>query len=52
MHFGLGDAESVDRLEIIWPGGHVDTLRDLDINQIITIEEGGSVLARVPVRRN
>ena len=39
-HFGLGNARSVDSLEIVWPSGHRQTLRDLKANQIVTITEG------------
>jgi hypothetical protein len=43
-HFGLGDATKVDLLEIRWPSGAVDTLKDLDVNRLYVIEEGGEIL--------
>jgi enediyne biosynthesis protein E4 len=47
MHFGLGDAKKVDFVEIRWPSGAVDTLKDLDVNRLYVIEEGGKVLKNV-----
>ena len=51
VHFGLGSARRVDRMEIAWPGGSMDVLEDLDVNQIITVEEGGRILDRQPFGR-
>lgn len=44
IHFGLGDAKKVDVVEIRWPSGAVDTLKDLDVNKLYVVEEGGKVL--------
>lgn len=44
VHFGLGSAEKVDVLEIRWPSGHLDVLKDLPVNRIITVKEGVGVL--------
>ena len=44
IHFGLADAKQVDLVEIHWPSGTVDTLKDLDVNRLYVIEEGGRVL--------
>ena len=35
VHFGLGDATRVDRLEIRWPSGKVDVKNDVPVNQTI-----------------
>ena len=43
-HFGLNDAKKVDLVEIRWPSGAVDTLKDLDVNRLYVVEEGGKVL--------
>ena len=37
LHFGLGDAERVDELEIAWPGGAKQTVRDLPARRVYTI---------------
>ncbi|MEX2400466.1 MAG: CRTAC1 family protein [Rhodothermales bacterium] len=39
MHFGLGKAEIVDRIEIRWPSGTVQVLENIPINQFVRIEE-------------
>jgi len=44
VHFGLGDAKKVDMVEIRWPSGAVDTLRDLDVNRLYVVQEGGRIL--------
>jgi enediyne biosynthesis protein E4 len=44
LHFGLGDAQKVDLLEIRWPSATVDTLMSLDVNRLYVIEEGGKIL--------
>jgi hypothetical protein len=44
LHFGLDQAKSVDLVEIRWPSGTVDTLKNLEVNQIYTIQEGGKIL--------
>jgi hypothetical protein len=44
IHFGLGEAKKVDLVEIRWPSGAVDTLKDLDVNRLVVVEEGGKIL--------
>jgi len=44
IHFGLGEASKVDLVEIRWPSGTVDTLKDLDVKRLYVIEEGGKIL--------
>jgi hypothetical protein len=44
VHFGLDQAKKIDALEIRWPSGTVDTLKDLDVNRLYVIQEGGKVL--------
>jgi hypothetical protein len=48
VHFGLAEAARADRLEVRWPSGHVDVVRDIAANQIVTIREGDGVVRRVP----
>ena len=42
LHFGLGDAERVDALEIRWPSGARQWLRNIQANQRLHIREEGS----------
>jgi enediyne biosynthesis protein E4 len=39
--FGLGDVHRVDRIEVRWPSGVVQTLAGLAANRYVTIEERG-----------
>lgn len=40
LHFGLGDCERVDELELRWPSGAVERLQDLAIDQRLRVVEG------------
>ncbi len=44
IHFGLGKAEQVDLLEIRWPSGQVDTIKDVKANQLIFVKEGAGMI--------
>ena len=50
-HFGLGDRTRVDQLEIRWPGGRREMIRDVAANQILTVTEGRGVTATAPFGR-
>ena len=51
LTFGLGKAAQADSVEITWPSGQKDTLRNLKANNTYTIEEGGKILATKPFKR-
>lgn len=42
LHFGLGKHDKIDRIEVRWIGGAVDVLKDIAVNQLLTITEGTS----------
>ena len=44
VHFGLDQAKKVDVIEIRWPSGAVDVLKDLEVNRLYVIQEGGKIL--------
>ena len=44
IHFGLGKAEKVDLIEIRWPSGAVEALRDIKPNQLIYVKEGDGIV--------
>lgn len=48
MHFGLGEAETIESLQIQWPSGIIDEYADLDVNQIYALIEGNSPLSTDP----
>jgi hypothetical protein len=43
VHFGIGPAQKVDLLEIRWPSGQVDSLKDLKPNQLYYVTEGKGI---------
>lgn len=40
QHFGLGETEQVDTLEVIWPSGQTEIYLDIQSNQILELIEG------------
>jgi enediyne biosynthesis protein E4 len=44
VHFGIGKAERVELLEIHWPSGAVETLKDVGPNQLIVVREGEGIV--------
>jgi enediyne biosynthesis protein E4 len=44
--FGLGEVTRVERIDVRWPTGDVETLRDVAADQIVTITEGRGITAR------
>ncbi|AWW30061.1 RNA-binding protein [Echinicola strongylocentroti] len=39
LHFGLGETEFIDSLQVKWLGGKAQTLRNITTNQLITLNE-------------
>jgi len=39
LHFGLMKNEMVDKVEIKWPSGKLQTLENIKVNQILTVKE-------------
>jgi hypothetical protein len=39
VHFGLGQAKIVQQIEILWPSGARQVLKDVAVNQILVVEE-------------
>ena len=46
LHFGLGRATAVDLVEIVWPSGLKESVRDLPANHLITFEESKGAVSR------
>jgi hypothetical protein len=40
VEFGLGKRKKIDRVEIRWPSGIVETYENKEVNQLLTITEG------------
>jgi hypothetical protein len=46
LHFGLGSSKKADQIEIRWPGGATELIKDIAANQIVSIREGGGIVRR------
>jgi hypothetical protein len=44
IHFGLGKADKATLIEIRWPSGQVDTIKDVKANQLVYVKEGLGVV--------
>jgi enediyne biosynthesis protein E4 len=47
VHFGIGKAQKIDVLELRWPSGLVETLKDIQANQLIYVKEGEGIVRNV-----
>jgi hypothetical protein len=45
-HFGLGERDHIDRIEVRWIGGGVDVLENIPVDRLLTITEGESRTGR------
>jgi hypothetical protein len=46
IHFGLGKRSRIELLEITWPSGQVDRLKDVPVDKIIAVKEGAGIVPR------
>jgi enediyne biosynthesis protein E4 len=44
LHFGLEKRTKIDLIEIRWPSGAIDKVRDVNVNKILTIKEGQGLI--------
>ena len=44
LHFGLGEVDRVD-LEVCWPQGSTETLKDLAVDRLVTVREGEGIVS-------
>jgi hypothetical protein len=42
VHFGLGGASRVDRLEVRWPNGSEESWSNVEVDRILTLREGST----------
>jgi hypothetical protein len=50
LHFGLGAATKIDRVEIYWPSGKTETLTDLVPGQFYSVLEGSGIVPAERIR--
>jgi hypothetical protein len=43
IHFGLGSASKIDKVEIHWPSGKIETLTNVDADQFYSVVEGEGI---------
>jgi hypothetical protein len=47
LHFGIGAATKVERVEVLWPSGRKEAFENLKANQVVVLEEGkGTLMAQ------
>ena len=42
LHFGLGNREKIDRIEVRWIGTQLDVFRNVTVDRLVTLTEGSS----------
>jgi hypothetical protein len=52
VHFGLASAVTVDLVELAWPSGLKESLRDLPANHLFIVEETKGIVSRRPGKRD
>jgi len=50
LHFGLGEKNRMDTVEIFWPTGKKEVYKDLSSDLIYTMVEDGGITGRVPLK--
>jgi hypothetical protein len=50
LHFGLGSADRVDRVEVRWPSGTTQTLQNLASDRFYVVKEGEGIVTQEKVR--
>jgi hypothetical protein len=43
VHIGLGDADAIEALEVVWPSGVIDRIESLSVDRAIKVVEGHGV---------
>ena len=48
MTLGLGDAEKVDSIRVVWPNNKIQLLTDIEVNQKVTLNQNEAIEDYVP----
>ena len=51
LHFGLARRTRVDLIEVHWPDGKVESIKDAPINDFLTIQYGKGLVKIAPAKR-
>lgn len=46
LHFGMGVSRKADLIEIRWPSGQTEIIKDVAVNQLVMIKEGSGVVKK------
>lgn len=49
LHFGLGDIEQIEVIKVEWPDGKISEIRDIAVNQVITVSQKEAVAQKPEV---
>ncbi|HEY4086602.1 MAG TPA: ASPIC/UnbV domain-containing protein [Bryobacteraceae bacterium] len=49
-YFGVAKSPKVDRIEIHWPDGEMQTWQDIAVNRVVRIQKGREALEQTPFR--
>ena len=44
LHFGMGASRKAEQIEIRWPNGQTEIVKDVAVNQIVKIKEGAGII--------
>jgi hypothetical protein len=50
LHFGIGSATKIDSVEIRWPSGAVDQIRNLEVDRFYSVLEGQGIVSADRIR--
>ena len=51
LHFGLGAAAKIDRIEIAWPSGQKDVVEEAPADHVLILREGAGLAGSTPFRK-
>ena len=52
VHFGLGQAQRVDSLEVIWPDGRYQLLTNLDVDRLMVVKQADARSGQTPLKNS
>ena len=52
LHFGLGERTKVNQIEVRWPSGTEDLIKDVNADRVVVIREGNGRAETVPAVLN
>jgi hypothetical protein len=50
VHFGLGTATKIDSVQVRWPSGHIDTMKNLAADRFYSVLEGSGIVPAARIR--